>query len=198
MVYGLLNVGIRERIPHDKITSFTQLLDLARAVEETFAEKREPINEPKTAAIVPCAYCKNAGHTKEVCQKLAKRSSSAATQPLTPTKAMARRKIAKTASSSTTKCFGCGKIGYVKSSTEFCVFNSKRNSELLVYPRSRPLFSINILGSQGTGLIDTAAKQSVAGETLYQLLKSKGQVFTKDTMTIKLADRFRKCENVLS
>jgi hypothetical protein len=174
MVYSLLNVGIRERIPRDKITSFTQLLDLARAVEETFAEKREPINEPKTAAIVPCAYCKNAGHTKEVCQKLAKRSSSAATQPLTPTKAMAPRKIAKTASSSTTKCFGCGKIGYVKSncpqcsstpgsSTEFCVFNSKRNSELLVYPRSRPLFSINILGSQGTDLIDSAAKQSVAG-----------------------------------
>jgi hypothetical protein len=79
MVYGLLNFRIRERIPRDRITSFTELLDMTRGVEETFAEKREPINEQKTAAIVRCAYCKNVGHAKEECQKLAKRNSSAAT-----------------------------------------------------------------------------------------------------------------------
>jgi hypothetical protein len=204
MVYGLLNVRIRERIPRDKVTSFTELLDMARGVEETFAEKREPTSEPKTATIVRCAYCKNADHTKEDCQKLAKRNSSAAT----PTKAVAPKEIAKTAPSSTLQCFGCGKVGYTitncpqcsstpGSSTSFCTFNPKKNNETLVYPRLRPLFSINILGSQGTGLIDTVAKQSVAGETLYQLLKSKGQVFTKDTMTIKLSDGIGKCENVL-
>jgi hypothetical protein len=204
MVYGLLNVRIRERIPRDKVTSFTELLDMARGVEETFAEKRDPTSEAKTATIVRCAYCKNAGHTKEECQKLAKRNSSAAA----PTKVVPPKEIAKTAPSSTLKCFGCGKVGYTitncpqcsstpGSSTSFCTFNPKKNNETLVYPRSRPLFPINILGTQGTGLIDTAAKQSVAGETLYQLLKSKGQVFTKDTMTIKLADGSGKCENIL-
>jgi hypothetical protein len=70
------------------------------------------------------------------------------------------------------------------------MFNSRKNSETLVYPRSRPLFSINILGSQGTGLINTATKQSVAGETLYQLLMSKGQVFTKDT----IARLYKACQ----
>lgn len=36
MVYGLLNVQIRERIARNKIFSFTDLLEQARHVEETF------------------------------------------------------------------------------------------------------------------------------------------------------------------
>ncbi|GBP78375.1 hypothetical protein EVAR_25711_1 [Eumeta japonica] len=44
------------------------------------------------------------------------------------------------------------------------------------------------LGITGTGLIDTAAKRSIAGSSLYALLVKRGQKFRSSKMTVKLAD----------
>ncbi|KAJ8933553.1 hypothetical protein NQ314_013927 [Rhamnusium bicolor] len=66
-----------------------------------------------------------------------------------------------------------------------------------VSPHSRPYVFINILGLHGTGIIDTAAKQSITGQSLYKALKAKGQTFSDKTVFIKVADGNGKLENVL-
>ncbi|GBP80182.1 hypothetical protein EVAR_97376_1 [Eumeta japonica] len=45
-----------------------------------------------------------------------------------------------------------------------------------------------VLGITGTGLIDTAAKRSIAGSSLYALLVKRGQKFRSSKMIVKLAD----------
>ncbi|KAJ8928856.1 hypothetical protein NQ314_018522 [Rhamnusium bicolor] len=80
-------------------------------------------------------------------------------------------------------------------SIDFCMFETKEMAT--VSPRSRPYVFIDILGLHGTGIIDTAAKQSVAGQSLYKALKAKGQTFSDETVFIKLADGNGKLENVL-
>ncbi|GBP03821.1 hypothetical protein EVAR_98822_1 [Eumeta japonica] len=47
---------------------------------------------------------------------------------------------------------------------------------------------IKVLGITGTGLIDTAAKRSIAGSSLYALLVKRGQKFRSSKMIVKLAD----------
>ncbi|KAJ8978618.1 hypothetical protein NQ317_014546 [Molorchus minor] len=112
-----------------------------------------------------------------------------------------------TTSSSTFACYGCGLSGYVRancpnctksvetSSLDFCSFGAKKGTS--ISPRPRPYVSISILGLNGTGIVDTAAKQSVAGLSLYNALKAKGQDFQKENVFIKLADGAGKLENVL-
>ncbi|XP_049878826.1 uncharacterized protein LOC126375782 [Pectinophora gossypiella] len=53
---------------------------------------------------------------------------------------------------------------------------------------SRPILCVDILGSRGTALIDTAAKCCVAGHSLFKLLKDKKQSFTQKQVAVKLAD----------
>ncbi|KAL4720798.1 hypothetical protein ACJJTC_018203 [Scirpophaga incertulas] len=52
----------------------------------------------------------------------------------------------------------------------------------------RPMLGIKILDLQGTALIDTAAKKSVAGSSLYKLLLERGHPSIETTMRVKLAD----------
>ncbi|XP_011706440.1 PREDICTED: uncharacterized protein LOC105461632, partial [Wasmannia auropunctata] len=49
MVYGLLVYKIRKEIPRDKVTSFTELLDLAREVEMARVEKDYKIPKPPSS-----------------------------------------------------------------------------------------------------------------------------------------------------
>ncbi|XP_041981036.1 uncharacterized protein LOC121734489 [Aricia agestis] len=62
----------------------------------------------------------------------------------------------------------------------------------------RPIFKIEILGVNGTALIDTAAKHCIAGHTLYALLLRKGHPLTPSTRQIKLADGHAREMNVLT
>ncbi|GBP69075.1 hypothetical protein EVAR_52009_1 [Eumeta japonica] len=52
----------------------------------------------------------------------------------------------------------------------------------------RPILGIKVLGITGTGLIDTAAKRSIAGSSLHALLVKRGQKFRSSKMIVKLAD----------
>ncbi|GBP78874.1 hypothetical protein EVAR_61523_1 [Eumeta japonica] len=52
----------------------------------------------------------------------------------------------------------------------------------------RPILDIKVLGITGTGLIDTAAKRSIAGSSLHALLVKRGQKFRSSKMIVKLAD----------
>ncbi|KAF5284452.1 hypothetical protein FQA39_LY17047 [Lamprigera yunnana] len=61
-----------------------------------------------------------------------------------------------------------------------------RGSELL--PRDHPILNITILGARGTGLIDSAVKQSIAGKHLYNVLIKKRQQFNEQSVSVRLAD----------
>lgn len=52
----------------------------------------------------------------------------------------------------------------------------------------RPIFEIEILGVNGTALIDTAARHCVAGHTLHALLLRKKHPLSSSFRNIKLAD----------
>ncbi|XP_047039644.1 uncharacterized protein LOC124644376 [Helicoverpa zea] len=53
---------------------------------------------------------------------------------------------------------------------------------------SRPIFNIKILGASGTALVDTGAKNCIAGHTLHILLRRKGHPLQPARRRIKLAD----------
>lgn len=52
----------------------------------------------------------------------------------------------------------------------------------------RPIFNINILGFNGTALVDTAAKHCIAGHTLYALLLQQNHPLRVSSQRVKLAD----------
>ncbi|KAI5636259.1 gag-polyprotein putative aspartyl protease domain-containing protein [Phthorimaea operculella] len=56
---------------------------------------------------------------------------------------------------------------------------------------------IEILGSKGTGLLDSGAKGSIAGHSLHAFLQSKGHPLQTSTRNIKLADGFIRPTEVL-
>lgn len=107
-------------------------------------------------------------------------------------------------------CFGCGNPGYLRKDcpkcnkeekadksemrSEFCLVDA---SEIQVKYKNKPILDIEILGAKGTGLIDTAAKLSVAGHSLYKILVEKGQMFKKSNLRIGLADGTSNKERVL-
>ncbi|KAJ0171853.1 hypothetical protein K1T71_012616 [Dendrolimus kikuchii] len=62
----------------------------------------------------------------------------------------------------------------------------------------RPILNISILDEHGVGLVDFAAKSSIAGHTLYKLLKQKAQPFYAVTKIVKLADGLGKTMDLLA
>ncbi|XP_073956431.1 uncharacterized protein [Choristoneura fumiferana] len=63
---------------------------------------------------------------------------------------------------------------------------------------SRPIFKIEILGINGTALIDTGAKHCIAGHTLYALLLRYNHPLRAVTQNVKLADGVVKTMEVLT
>lgn len=90
-------------------------------------------------------------------------------------------------------CYGCKRLGYIKSNCPSCSnatnsldFCSLDGLVPTISPKPRPLLDIS--GLIGTGIVDTAAKQSVASNTLYEALKRAGVQFVSSSTSIKLAD----------
>lgn len=216
MVYRLLSYKIRKEIPRERFTSFAGLLDLARQVEELTAEEPskpssqlKPIqkyeNRPR------CKYCKNFGHVIEECKNLAKKQAD---------KKAALPKKNHTEIDTTTEncqrailvitCFGCGKPGYLRKDcpncgkkeqtgksevkSEFCLIDA---FEVHARYKKRPILNVEILGANGTGLINTAARLSVTGSSLYKVLVERGATFNETKLRIGLADGTHNDERVL-
>lgn len=156
-------------------------------------ERGENVNNKKPR----CAYCKNPGHVNE--RKLASKqvnlSNEGVTQQQSPLlKPLQSASHAQSVSTNPTilTCYGCGTPGYIKTNCPRCspstsasalgFFSSDSTKEkesqvgshrATLVPQPRPLLVVDILGVKGIGLIDTAAKQSIAGHTLYEILKEK-------------------------
>lgn len=71
-------------------------------------------------------------------------------------------------------CFGCQRPGYIKSNYPTCSggvssidFCCLEGDVAKLSPQPRPLFNISIMGLNGSGIINTAAKPSVASSSLH-------------------------------
>ncbi|KAF5281911.1 hypothetical protein FQR65_LT14437 [Abscondita terminalis] len=205
MVYGLLSRKIRERLPRDQVSDFSELIDKARAIEDNFVDKQDIVcssrknvlpTGAKPLKLRPkCDYCHNFGHVQTDCRKYA--ASLARSQALTEnTSATVTNKLV---------CFGCGKPGYVKSQCPQCqpktsfvrsppstssmssvdVLSATVNADA-----KRPMFKIRIYDLVGLACVDTGAKCSIAGHKLYTYLDDNHFPFTSDTVEMTLADGY--------
>ncbi|KMQ89375.1 dna rna polymerases superfamily protein [Lasius niger] len=153
-----------------------------------------------------CKYCKNFGHTVDDCRTVRKKRDEDAAAS---SKKNRDETVADETSSGNRRtqpvvtCFGCGNPGYLRKDcpkcnkkekadksevrSEFCLVDASVD-EIQAKYKNRPILDVEILGAKGTGLIDTAAKLSVAGHSLYKILVEKGQKFKKSNLRIGLAD----------
>lgn len=221
MVYGLLAYPIRKEVPREKFNTFSELLDLAREAEETRAEKPKE-NDVKSEKTLKqetrprCKFCKNFGHVVEDCSSLQKKQGTAPSKGTATVPSKLEKNESSDEDTSQTSarlrpvvtCYGCSKPGYLRKDCpqcsikitasedkiDFCVMDT---SDIREEYRRRPILDVEIQGSKGIGLIDTAAKLSVAGHSLYTILAKKGQVFSNSNLRIGLADGTSSEEDVL-
>lgn len=143
------------------------MLSQARHIEETF-EKNIDINvnssvfKDNKSRNRFCSYCRNPGHIKEECRKrLSANSKKVETNLQNNSKAVS-------STNPPISCYGCGNSGFVRSKYPKCNISDTASVEFLSVDTlvdPQPILRINILGHTGRGLIDTAAKQSVASHT---------------------------------
>ncbi|KAL1487620.1 hypothetical protein ABEB36_015709 [Hypothenemus hampei] len=193
MVYGLLNKNIREKVYRDKITNFNDLLSQCRLIEQIFVDCSEyrikttlnvSLSEEKR---IKCSFCKFTGHNEDQCRKkisyLEHQTNNKGNfkRMIYETIKKFNESLIKSPSSNQVSCFGCNRLRYIKfncpsctkkDSIDFCAFEGT-----ITAPQPRPLLNIKIMELNGTGLIDTAAKQSVASHSLYKALIKKGIKF---------------------
>ncbi|GFT66845.1 retrovirus-related Pol polyprotein from transposon 17.6 [Nephila pilipes] len=103
-------------------------------------------------------------------------------------------------------CYGCGTPGVIKPKCPSCKGEDKRNhgtfSSVILQSASCPskqlaTLEVTINGVMGTACADIAATHSIAGETLYHILKKQGTTFSTGSLTVYLADG-RKIEREIN
>ncbi|GFU18677.1 transposon Ty3-G Gag-Pol polyprotein [Nephila pilipes] len=99
--------------------------------------------------------------------------------------------------SSEVVCYGCGTPGVIKPKYPSCKGKNKKNhgtfSSLILQSASCPskqlaTLEVTINGVMGTACADTAATHSIAGETLYNILRKQGTNFTTGSLTVSQAE----------
>ncbi|KAJ8940962.1 hypothetical protein NQ318_010363 [Aromia moschata] len=209
MVYGLLHLKIRERVPRDSLSNFEDLINEARKVEVTLQEikmiptssqgkpvpSKVPGDPSKSKSKKQCTYCKAYGHIRDECRKLSQKKS----EPTSGTNQLSSSPPNSESTKPQVTCFGCGAIGYIRSNCPTCKAKPMKSepqdspSEFRYYNTSgeeqvRPIVSIEIENMHGTAILDTGAKTSMAGSQLAQLLRSKQVPYETKPLRITLAD----------
>ncbi|XP_026331519.1 uncharacterized protein LOC113238882 [Hyposmocoma kahamanoa] len=224
MVFGQLNIKIKEKIPRNSIANFDQLLEAARGVEQLYEDigTRDHLNDKLTpnaynhgnvAASMAasqrkkkCSFCHLKGHTAADCRKL-KRRQSELPVPETPHQNI-KTTQAPSPSQPKFSCYGCGAPGVVRSNCNTCTSIKRRPSQAAdisfcavnvnrTDSRPRPVVFVEIVGIKGTAHIDTCAKTSVASYNLYRQLLARGVAFHKEIVNLTLADGISKTREVL-
>ncbi|KAL0860421.1 hypothetical protein ABMA27_009813 [Loxostege sticticalis] len=203
LIYSLLNLRIRDKVPRNDVHNFEELIRDARGVEQVLQEKGEPIPVATSTRIkskIRCRYCKGIGHSIEECRK--RKSSilkeNEQLQPVTTTNS----KPQGTTVAAKVSCYGCGAPGVYRSSCSTCNGDKAEKKiefcavkvEVVTY--ARPTIYVNIGGQSETAFVDTCAKASVASFQLFDTLRKRGQVFNQQNVCITLADGVPRQENV--
>lgn len=203
MIFGLINRKIRKRVPRNSVSTFRDLLDAARTVEESLKEaakkqtskdvetkmEQKPIKEKSK-----CKYCKKVGHSIEECRK--KKKAEKENTPETKEPSENKETVL--------KCYGCGNPGFIRSkcpkcqgeqmsanALEFCKITQSSNLQ------SRPVLKIRVKGARGMAFADSGAQVSVAGRSLYNILQREGSQFTKGVAQVAYADGIHRSEEIL-
>lgn len=208
MVYGLLNRRIRKKLARESIKTFNDLITISRSVEAIIMEstqKLAPTISPSTQNLttetltqltkknkVQCRFCRNYGHIKEECRKLTRlREEIPSLSPSTS------RTVPNQENKPALVCFGCGKLGFVRSNCPNCSYSSVSKDTLsLDFCHSsvsyempdRPLVRISVRDFHGIAFLDTGAKASLAGYHLTRLLLDLHIPFTSKSLQMTLAD----------
>ncbi|XP_041973495.1 uncharacterized protein LOC121729152 [Aricia agestis] len=216
MAYGLMHRRIREKVPRANFTSFAELLAQARRGEDIIDESRPRVNmdtkpAPYTSATAQaepiittrkfrpqCKYCKQYGHLKEDCQRIAKQAKTRDG----PVEGASR--------SPAVTCFGCGTPGVIRSNCPTCkekkssappvpsksTFQSVSASCANIDSRVRPVLRVQICGEFGNLIVDTGAKHSVGSVSLRAHLFKHGCQFQNVFTELKYADGRTSAQNV--
>lgn len=218
MIYGLLNVRIREKVLRDRITSFKDLIESARVAEQTFdspvstvTRRVQSDNKPH----VQCGYCKNYGHIKDNCRKLARANvnSDKAKQsqhevhhsgdrhvvPHSTNKPVNNGQLA-----SKLLCYGCGLSGYVKSNCPKCSrvshsssnHTSKTDNLIADYMDTCDVSTSSICPAvyfefskqKVEACLDSGAQSCIAGSTLKTILYETNAPYEVKHIKMTLAD----------
>lgn len=212
ILYGILSLEIRDKIPRASVKTFDELIKAARAAEhvmtemvsETAAEMNQPVSKPGGQK-KRCKFCKNLGHTIETCRKKQfAEDKKQANESRSQNTAVA---ITQAPSPSTPKfsCYGCGAPGVVRSNCSTCHKSKERStSDIGVYAidtptdsRDRPMIYFEIGDIVTSAFIDSGAKTSIASYALYMKLKNKGYRFKEVDVGVTLADGIKRKQNVL-
>ncbi|CAK9799251.1 Activity-regulated cytoskeleton associated protein 1 [Anthophora plagiata] len=161
MIYSLLRINIRKKIPRQSFETFDELINKARALEEIETEiqqarrQREMLGTPKKPQREEtrprCTHYRIRGHTSEEYR---------------------RKKVKEEAQQNVIRCYGCGTPGYVRSKCPTCSQPATNLGEVtfyainINYSRDRPVIPLKVTGSRGCGFVDTVAKTSVASSSL--------------------------------
>ncbi|KAI8125535.1 hypothetical protein CVS40_4373 [Lucilia cuprina] len=208
MLYGLLNINIRERVRRENVNSFEQLISASREAEMFFLEaKPVPTADSELKKDVPnvnrCSFCRIKGHTVETCFKKKKRdelqnnpqttqqnqNSLNPRQPRQPQQSDVMRRPS-------FSCYGCGAPGVYRSNCTTCSSSGKDSPQYLAFNsisstvigHSLPTTQVEFFGLKGEAIFDSGAKTSVASLELKRILTANKCVFQDVRAEITLAD----------
>ncbi|XP_047029349.1 uncharacterized protein LOC124637073 [Helicoverpa zea] len=207
LIFALIRLDIRNRMPRDTVPTIDKLLETARGIEETLHEyaagsHASDIRTTGKKGKVRCSFCKNPGHTADVCRK---KKRAEGTLPSIPKVVSEVETQAPSPHQPKFSCYGCGAPGVYRSNCptckkasaikkedlKFCAINVQVDSD------SRPVVFVEIEGIKGTAYIDTCAKMSVASYSLYLELVKCGCKFQEHQVNLTLADGIKKNRGVL-
>ncbi|XP_022836889.1 uncharacterized protein LOC111364267, partial [Spodoptera litura] len=212
LIFALIRLEVRNRMPRDSVPTFDKLLETARGIEETLQEyavsskcsELSVNNNPQgKKPKQKCTFCKNPGHTADVCRKK-KRAEGTLSVPVKEVSEIQTQ--APSPSQPKFSCYGCGAPGVYRSScttcnkhaapvkkedVSFCAINVRAEEH------ERPVVFLDIEGIKGTAYIDTCAKMSVASYSLFLVLQKRGCKFKEQSVDLTLADGVKKTQIVL-
>ncbi|XP_045488701.1 uncharacterized protein LOC123690076 [Pieris rapae] len=175
LIYGLLNIYLKKHIPRSEIKTFRDLLTKGRHFQNLKNNEEGEISITKR-----CNYCKKRGHMEDECRKKQFNENK--------TKNMEKPGV---------KCYGCGTPGVYRSNCLNCKSQETPPKPVQFYSIIKktiedgvkiPIIEVKIKNSNGYAYLDSAARTSIAGSTLYELLLKEGYTFREKEAIINLAD----------
>ncbi|KAI5631014.1 hypothetical protein NE865_16275 [Phthorimaea operculella] len=196
-LYGLLKVDIRKKIARTDIKTFNDLIEKARHLEslETPADAPSSTSSNFTSKYKGkrCLFCLKRGHMIEECRKRLAQQS-----PQKP-KEVPKEPPAKDTSPAkpVVSCYGYGAPGVFRSNCQSCKAKETPPKTVSFYSITErqiegnvriPTIEILIYGKPGYAYLDSAARTSIAGTKLHEMLLQQGQKFVERIADVQLAD----------